>query len=446
MSRFPGIFVSLLAAGPAAGATTAFVNVNVVSMETGEIASSRTVVVKDGVIATIGDFDATALTGDAVVVDGTDRYLIPGLAEMHGHIPGAESPDLGRVLDLFVANGVTTVRGMLGQQSHLGLRERIARGEVLGPRLVTSGPSFNGQSVRSPRQAVQRVREQHAAGYDFLKIHPGLTRAEFDAIAGEANKLGMPFAGHVPEDVGVDRALTAGMATIDHLDGYMQALLPPNEDPSGGLGGFFGVFVADLADESGIDALARRTAEAGTWNVPTESLFEHVTSPRLSVEELVSRPEMKYMPATTVAEWAQAKRDLQGDPDYVASTAEHATEIRQRLLRALHEAGAGLLLGSDSPQIFNVPGFALHHELALLVAAGLTPIDALRSGTVNAARYLGVPGRRGDVREGYDADLVLLDADPLADISNTRRIHGVMLAGRWLSRGDLDALLEPLER
>jgi len=446
LKKLLAIGVSFLSTGLASAATTAFVNVNVVSMETGEVASSRTVIVTDGVIAAIGDFDATPLSEDTVVVDGTDRFLVPGLAEMHGHVPGGDSPDLRRVLTLYVANGVTTVRGMLGQPSHLELRERIARGEVLGPRLVTSGPSFNGQSVRSPRQAVQMVREQHAAGYDFLKIHPGLTRAEFDAIAGAARELGMPFAGHVPEDVGVARALASGMATIDHLDGYMQALLPPNEDPSGGLGGFFGVFIADLADESGIEEFAQMTARAGTWNVPTESLFEHATSPRLSVEELASRAEMKYMPAATVAQWVQAKKDIQNDPDYVASTAEHAIEIRQQLLRALHQAGAGLLLGSDSPQIFNVPGFALHHELALLVEAGLLPIDALRSGTVNPARYFGVHERRGDVREGFDADLVLLDANPLADISNTRRIHGVMLAGRWLSRGALDALLEPFER
>ena len=141
------------------------------------------------------------------------------------------------------------------------------------------------------------VREQHAAGYDFLKIHPGLTREEFAAIADTANELGIPFAGHVPEDVGVQRALAAGIATIDHLDGYMQALLRPHEDTSGGLGGFFGVFIADLADESGIDEIARMTADAGTWNVPTQSLFEHVTSPALTTDELVDRPEMSFMPA-----------------------------------------------------------------------------------------------------------------------------------------------------
>ena len=446
MNRLIVGWVLLLLSGFAAADTTAFVNVNVVSMESGDIDRFRTVVVTDGVIETISDFNATALTEDTVVVDGTDRFLIPGLAEMHGHVPGVDSAILDRVLALYVANGVTTVRGMLGQAPHLELRERIGRGEVLGPRLVTSGPSFNGQSVRNPRQARQKVRDQHAAGYDFLKIHPGLTRAEFDAVAETANELGIPFAGHVPEDVGVERALEAGIATIDHLDGYLQALLRPNEDPSGGLGGFFGVFVADLADDAGIDALARMTADAGTWNVPTESLFEHVTSPRLPIEELAARPEMKYMPAATVAQWEQAKRDVLNDPSYVPATASRAIEIRQQLLRAFKEAGAGLLLGSDSPQIFNVPGFALHHELELLVEAGLDPLDALRSGTVNPARFFGVQDRRGQVREGFDADLVLLDADPIADISNTRRIHGVMLAGRWLARPELDALLERFER
>ena len=226
----------------------------------------------------------------------------------------------------------------------------------------------------------------------------------------------------------------------------MQALLRPHEDPSGGLGGFFGVFIADLADESKIDEVARMTADAGTWNVATQSLFEHVTSPSLPIETLASRPEMQYMPASTVAQWENSKRQLMDDANYVPATASRAIEIRRQPLRALDASGAGLLLGSDSPQIFNVPGFALHHELELVVESGLTPLTALRSGTVNPARFFGLDQRLGDVRVGHEADLVLLDANPLADIGNSRRIHGVMLRGRWLSRADLDELLQRFKR
>ena len=223
MQRTAIVMVCLLLTGSVTAETTAFVNVNVIDVTSGNVSRSQTVIVEDGSIQEIGGFRETPVTDDAVVIDGTDRYLMPGLTELHGHIPGASDANLDRILALFVANGITTVRGMLGQPSHLELRRQLDAGEVLGPRLITSGPSFNGSSVRSSRQAEAMVREQHAAGYDFLKIHPGLTRDEFTAIADTANELGIPFAGQVPEDVGVQRALAAGIATIDHLDGYMQA-------------------------------------------------------------------------------------------------------------------------------------------------------------------------------------------------------------------------------
>jgi imidazolonepropionase-like amidohydrolase len=438
--------ICLLLAGIVSAETTAFVNVNVIDVTTGNVSRSQTVIVDDGTVIEIGRFRETPVADDAVVIDGTDRYMMPGLTEMHGHVPGGSSADLERVLALYVANGITTVRGMLGQPSHLELRRQLDGGEVLGPRLITSGPSFNGSSVHSPRQAEAMVREQHAAGYDFLKIHPGLTREEFAAIADTANELGIPFAGHVPEDVGVQAALAAGIATIDHLDGYMQALLRPHEDTSGGLGGFFGVFIADLADESRIDEIARMTADAGTWNVPTQSLFEHVTSPALTTDELVDRREMMFMPASTVEQWRQSRMSLETDSNYNAATAARAIDIRRALLRALDEAGAGLLLGSDSPQIFNVPGFALHHELALMVEAGLSPLTALQAGTINPATFFGFEGRHGRVAPGMAADLLLLDENPLENIYSSRRIHGVMLQGRWLSRSALTDLLERFER
>lgn len=441
------VFVNaLLAATAANGESTAFVNVNVVPMTSEIVIQSQTVVVTDGVIASIGGVRDTAVPDDAVIVDGTDRFLIPGLAEMHGHVPGRTSGNLQRVLSLYVANGVTAVRGMLGQPSHLVMRSDIHNRKMLGPRLITSGPSFNARSVSSREQAVRMVEKQHEAGYDFLKIHPGLTRDEFDGIAETANRLGIRFAGHVPEDVGVPRALEAGIATIDHLDGYMETLLPANDDPSGGLAGFFGVFIADQADVSKIRDIARATAAANVWNVPTESLFEHVTVADWPAEDMARWPEMKYMPAEAVAQWEAAKREVINDPNYKADTARRAVEIRHTLIMELKNAGAGLLLGSDSPQIFNVPGFALHRELKFLVDAGLTPFEALQTGTVNVANFFSAEQLFGSVQEGLDADLVLLDANPLVDINNSRRIHGVMVRGVWLSRTDLDRLLKRFER
>lgn len=436
----------LLAGSVAFAEPTVFINVNVIPMSSETVLGGRTVIVDGGEIATIGDVDATPVPENAIVIDGTDRYLMPGLTEMHAHIPGADSKDLDRVLMLYVANGVTTVRGMLGQASHLQLRSALRNGERLGPRLVTSGPSLNGRSVTSPENAVRMVKEQHAAGYDFLKIHPGLSREEFDAIAATARRRGIPFAGHVPEDVGLERALDAGIATIDHLDGYMESLLRPHADHTGGIGGFFGVYIADQADEANIAGIVAATVKAGVWNVPTDSLFRHVTSPDTDPDDMADWPEMKYMPKDTVDRWRAAKRELLADADYHPATAARAIALRQRLILELHRSGAGLLLGADSPQIFNVPGFSIHRELEYLVEAGLTPFEALETGTTAAAIFFGRAGESGVVTSGAAADLVLLDANPLDDISNSRRIHGVMLRGRWLSRSELDEILRSLAR
>lgn len=436
----------LLAASPAVAQSTVIINVNVIPMTSETVLSAHTVIVTDGEIVTIGDVDDTPVPDNAVVVDGTDRFLMPGLFEMHAHVPGLKSRDLDRVLHLFVTNGITTVRGMLGQQSHLELRSALQRGERLGPRLYTSGPSLNGRSVTSAARAISMVEQQHAAGYDFLKIHPGLTRQEFDAMAAAADRVGIRFAGHVPEDVGLERALAAGIATIDHLDGYMESLLRPHDDPSGGLSGFFGVFIADQADATKIAGIAAATAEAGVWNVPTDSLFRHATSSATDPDDMVDWPEMKYMPADTVARWRRAKRDILEDANYRPATAARAVALRQQLILDLQRKGAGLLLGSDSPQIFNVPGFAIHRELEYLVDAGLTPLEALQTGTVNPAEFFGRSGDFGVVQTGAEADLILLDANPLEDITNTRRIHGVMIRGRWLARVEIDNLLKKLAR
>ena len=428
----------LLVVDAANAASTAFLNVNVVPMTRNEVIAAQTVIVTDGTITTIGDVDSVPVPEDATVIDGTDRYLMPGLAEMHAHVPPG-GQDLDRVLSLFAVNGVTTMRGMLGRASHLSLRDRLLAGETFGPRLVTSGPSMNGNSVSGPADAAQKVRAQHAAGYDFVKIHPGLTSAEYAAIASTANELGLPFAGHVPVSVGVDGVLETGMATIDHLDGYVAALMPADTDPSGGYGGFFDVLLADQVIEDRIADVARRTAAAGTWNVPTQSLIEHLVND-VTPADLGNRPEMRYMPEATVRQWQNAKVRQLGERGFSPEIGARAIEVRRQLIKALHDAGAGLLLGSDAPQIFNVPGFSLHRELGMLVAAGLSPYEALLTGTRHAAEFLGL--NTGTVEVGKDADLVLLDDNPLADIGNSSRVHGVMLRGTWYSRADLEQRLE----
>lgn len=439
MNRLLLLLVSFVAVAVAEAASTAFVNVNVVPMATETVIEGQTVVVEGRLIVQIGDVDGVPVPDDATVIDGTDRFLMPGLAEMHAHVPEAGTDYLERVFTLFVANGVTTVRGMLGRASHLQLRQKLIDGEVFGPRLITSGPSMNGNSVNGAADAKRKVLAQHAAGYDFIKIHPGLSADEYAVIATTAAEVGMPFAGHVPVAVGVDGALSAGMATIDHLDGYFVAMLPPNTDRSGGYGGFFDVLLADQVDAGKIPQIAARTASSGTWNVPTESLIEHRVAD-VSVADLRGRPEMRYMAEETVDRWARAKEQQLDERGFDAAIGARAIELRRALILALHDAGAGLLLGSDAPQVFNVPGFSLHRELEFLVSAGLTPYAALRTGTVAAAEFLGT--NTGVVAVGRDADLVLLDANPLPDIRNARRIHGVMVRGDWFSSIVLDEQLE----
>jgi len=441
MKRIILIAVLFLVTDVTSAASTAFLNVNVIAMTEERVVEAQTVIVEDGVITVIGDVDGVPLPKDAVVVDGTNRYLMPGLTEMHAHVAEADSQDLDRDFTLFIANGVTTVRGMLGRPSHLELRQRLLDGEQFGPRLITSGPSLNGNSVSSPADGVRKVNAQHAASYDFIKIHPGLSASEFTAIASAANELGMPFAGHVPVSVGVVGALDAGMATIDHLDGYIAALMPPDSDLSGGYGGFFDVLLADQVVAERIEDVVTRTVAAGTWNVPTQSLVEQLVNDT-SVSDLANRPEMRYMPPATVDRWVEAKQSQLNERGFSPEIGAQAVEIRRQIILALHEAGAGLLLGSDAPQIFNVPGFSLHHELEFLVAAGLTPFDALRTGTTAAAEFLGT--NTGAVAIGKEADLVLLDANPLADIGNSRRVHGVMLRGDWISYADIEDRLKLL--
>ena len=430
--------VLLLCASLAQAETTAFVNVNVVPMTDDSVLSAQTVVVRDGVIEKLGPVDSMPVPEGTTIIDGTDRYLAPGLAEMHAHIAPVDSPSFQRSMDLFVVNGVTTVRGMLGHPSHLELRQQLLDGRVFGPRLITSGPSLNGNSVAGAADGGAKVHEQADAGYDFLKLHPGLSQAEFDAIAAAANERGLPFAGHVSVAVGLERSLEAGMATVDHLDGYLAAMLPADNDGAGGFGGFFGVLLANDVDESRLDDIVSATRKAGTWNVPTQLLFENIVSAQ-PAEELGLLPEMRFMPAEVVANWVATKKQFEAS-GMNQSVADRAVEIRRSLLVALHRDGGRLLLGSDAPQVFNVPGFSAHRELALLVEAGLSPYEALATGTTKAAEFLGLA--IGRIEPGAQADLVLLDDNPLADIENSRRVHGVMLRGRWISPAERQAILD----
>lgn len=421
-------------------------NVAVIPMDREEVLRGRTVVVRHGRVVSLGPAGAAdAAAGDlpsgAIVVDGSGKYLMPGLAELHAHVGSPEAN--ARILPLFALNGVTTARGMLGRPAHLALRDSLARGDVLGPRLLTSGPSFSGGDI-TPVEARRRVREQVDAGYDLLKIHPGPSRAAFDALAAAAGEAGIPVAGHVPTDVGLDRALEARYSTIDHLDLFMEALVPTGAAGAPAQGGFFGLDMVPYVDTRQIPPLAARVRDAGVAVVPTQTLMENFVSD-VTGDELAARPEYRYWPAQQVDGWRGQKDRFLADPNTPpASQRARYTEIRRQLIRALYDAGVPVLLGSDAPQVWNVPGFSTHRELHLYVEAGLTPYQALRTGTVAIARHLGEDGASGVVLPGARADLILLHANPLEDIENTMAIAGVVVNGRWIGAEERERRLAEL--
>ena len=422
----------------------AFRNVSVLPMETENIRENQTVLVKGEQILKIGPADDMDIPPSATVIDGTGKLLIPGLAEMHAHIPGLNNGEeyVEEVLFLFLANGVTTIRGMLGQPYHLELREKVKNNEILGPRIYTSGPSLNGNSVQSVEQAREKVTAQKEAGYDFLKLHPGLRLEVFNEIVRTANEVGIPYAGHVSVDVGIRRAIESGYGSIDHVDGYLEGLVPESAGVDPSQNGFFGINFTDLADTTMIEELVEATREANVWVVSTQSLMERWAGP-LSPEDMASQPEMKYISENQLGAWVFQKRQFLSSDSYSQERANKFNTIRRQIIRKLHEGGAGMLLGSDAPQVSNVPGFSIHHELDEMIRAGLSPFESLATGTVNPAAYFG-DSTYGMIKEGMIADLILVDAGLLEDISKLRENSGVMVRGKWLSPQEIGEKLSEI--
>lgn len=420
-----------------------FDGVHIIRPDLNRVLMNQRLWVRDGQIIAIAPARSLDIPTQARRIDASTWYVMPGLYEMHAHIPPSSQGEavLQRVLSLFLSQGVTTVRGMLGEAAHLSVRNQLAQGERFGPRLITSGPSFSGQSVTGPRQAARRVQDQARQTYDFIKLHPGLGPLEFDAIMQAAERANLPVAGHVSLAVGLTRTLSSQQRSIEHLDGYAQELLAEDSPLRQRDPGFFGIAIAAGLRADRVRSLAMATRRAGVWNVPTQSLLENILG-EASVEQLLQRPGMAYMDAATREQWQQAVISLRSE--YSPSERLQFLQMRRLLLAALAEEGAGLALGSDAPQIMNVPGFSIHQELQEMVKAGLTPAQALRMGTDQAAAYFGEANRYGRVESGYQADLLFLSADPLQQIEHTQQIVGLMHGGQWYERSDLDARLGEL--
>lgn len=427
--------------------TYAIVNVSVIPMDRERVLADQTVVVRGDKIVAMGPARSTQVPAGAVRIEGKGKYLIPGLAEMHGHTPPGQAfsdSTMERILALFALNGVTTVRGMLGDPRHLPYRDKAARGEILSPTIYLSGPSLNGNSVKTGRDAIDSVTKYAQAGYDLLKIHPGIKRGVFDTLAATAKAVGIRFAGHVPLDVGIERAIEAGYWTVDHFDGYIENLASPSATLTPQEVGFFGLGLMDRVDESRLAQLAKKTKAQGVWMVPTETLMRYVTG-GYTIDELRSWPEMKYWSKAGLDAWARQTASFKGANEPPKAVRDRYIALRRKIITTFHKAGVGFLLGSDAPQIWNVPGFSIFRELEYLVDAGLTPYQALESGTRNVAVHFGTEAERGTVATGKRADLILLDGNPLTAISNVRKQAGVMVGGRWLPASEIAQRLTQLE-
>ena len=399
----------------------AFTNVNVVPMDRDRVLANQTVIVRNGTIAELGPAARITVPANAQRVDGTGKYLMPGLAEMHGHltVPGnVYAPE--NVLFLYVAAGVTTVRGMQGNPAHLDLRKKVMSGELIGPHLYLSSPPLSGNNVPDVATAVQKVREAKAAGFDHLKVHEGLTREVYDAIARTAREVGLEWGGHISQFVGVRHALAAKQSTIDHLDDYIEAI-----DSS----------------EANIPKIAQETRAAGVAVVPTMPLWEVIRGLH-TPESMNDRPELRYAPPQTRAQWVNQARGAQAN--FPPAVREREIAFRNKILKGLSDGGVLILLGSDAPQAYSVPGFSIQREMETMVKAGMTPFQVLQSGTVNVAKFYDAEKTTGTVAVGKRADLILLDANPLQDIRNVANKSGVMIHGKWHDRASIQKRLDQI--
>jgi imidazolonepropionase-like amidohydrolase len=422
-----------------APSVTAFVDVTVIPMDRERALEHQTVIVRAGIIDVVGSHDQVAVPPEARLIDGRGKYLMPGLVDMHVHI---EYPN---DLLLFVANGVTSVRNMWGNTDkkrwfglpdQLEMKEQIAEGKLFGPTIYTAGPILEGEPANhplmetfpSPEQAVRSVGWQKARGYDFVKVYDHLSPEVYEAILRSAAEQGLPVVGHVPFAVGLDRTLSGGQVTIEHLTGYVDADA-----------------LKFLIPEEKLDEYAVRTREEGVWNCVTLTEYPKSKQTPEVFEQLQHQPGMDYQSPSTrlfspfMYYMASQSHSYEGD-DYP----QRVAELNRKMVQALHKAGAGILLGTDAAQAYHLPGFSIHEELALLVEAGLSPYEALAAGTRNAALALGRKAEFGLVVEGQRADLLLLNADPLEDVANADQRFGVMLRGRWYGRDELQAMLESL--
>ncbi|HEY0013930.1 MAG TPA: amidohydrolase family protein [Allosphingosinicella sp.] len=446
------------AQAPAEPELTAIVGADVLPM-TGraERLRDQTILLRAGRIESLGPRARIRVPAAARRIEARGMTLMPGLVDMHVHlapVPGESGDAAQRALAVMLAHGVTTARGMAGSPNNLVVRGRIESGALAGPRFYAAAPGLNLGNTASPEAARAAVRAARAAGYDLVKSHHLVDPAIWQAVQDEARAQRLPVAGHVANPIGLERAMAAGQQ-VEHLDGVLFALLPEGaperridfaQIPPPPV-----MAAAAALGDAEIAALARRVRAAGSWHVPTLALFEKIADVGASTDALRARPEMRYVPPPVLGQWAQQRQGLL-DAGFTPEQGRAFRDRRRRIVRAFHRAGVPLMAGSDTAQAFHLWGPGLIDEIEALHAAGLSPIDALRSATVvprdyfrslpNGGSGLGWRADFGTVEPGARADLILVRGDPAADLSLLRRPEYVIAAGRVHDRAALDRMLE----
>jgi imidazolonepropionase-like amidohydrolase len=460
------VFVHAQAPAVNAG-SVAITNVTVIDTASGALLPDITVVVNGERITEVGPAARVRVLNNAQRVDGSGKFLIPGLWDMHGHAYGAGT------LPLYIANGVTGARVMDGTAMHHRWRNEITAGTLAGPRLVIGSRLIDGPkpvvspdrpppfavSVKDETDARQAVLKAKQEGAEFIKVYEQLPRDVYFAIADESRKQGLPFAGHVTTSVSVEEASRAGQKSIEH-DRFMFATTNREKElrdlldaaytktPSGtGLPKYsdaqhFLRLAADAFSRERVELLSKVLRENGTWICPTLSILRSpIDDPRLEADT-----RLKYLPSFLRKIWFEAQKQM--NSDFTADDRDFLRRYYKNIVetvRLMHAGGVGLLAGTDPGIPFSLPAFGIHDELRLLVDAGLTPLEALRTATLNPARFFGKERDFGTVTTAKLADLVLLDANPLTAIGNTTRVNAVVANGRLFRRADLDELLAKAE-
>jgi hypothetical protein len=418
----------------------AFVEVSVVPMNSEVVRPGQTVLIDGERITWIGPSCEALLPEGTQRIDGRGRFLMPGLADMHCH-PTAEEDLL-----LCLAYGVTTVRNMWGMPRHLRWKAQVADGAVLGPDIHTTGPIIEGRSVRNrwtvsaptPTAGMQAVHDTKAAGYAAVKVYDELAPEVYRAVVDAAADQQLPVVGHVPFMVGLKGVLEAGQRSIEHLYGYLDAMRPGRNmvDPPRDLANMREMLTlaASTASLDLLSTVTQATRDAKTWNCPTLLIRKRWQQTPAS---LAQRPEMRHQ-SPLLSERRRVMAANYPSGPYV----DRVCELNLAVVKALSDAGAGLLTGTDAGVPTIVFGASLHEELQAFVEAGLSPYQALQASTADAAAFLGEVDQWGTVVVGSRADLLMVEDDPLVEVTNASRIAGVMKRGRWLPIAELFERLE----